>query len=308
MCDSDSALFFVALHYGHTNKQKEKEKICCPFHADDTPSLLLDYSTDTYHCFGCGAHGDAMEYVQGMEQSKIKALSVYAKITHGKATQKHRTYTPRTQDTQALAQAKDFYGGLSSVDWYSLEREEEHEQALVYMTARGVDVHTMTRHGVKVTYDDRYPVVVPLYDNGGFCGYVRRTFDKKSERKYMYNRGFSRATSVIGQYGSKDVAFVCEGIFDLMALSQAGLHACSVALMGCTPTREQIAKLKGAGITKVVSCLDMDEAGERGTEELQKHFKIKRLVLPDGVSDVAEIKTFDLRQIVNNLFTHSGAK
>jgi DNA polymerase-1 len=31
-------------------------KICCPFHADRTPSLQL-YSDGHYHCFGCGAHG-----------------------------------------------------------------------------------------------------------------------------------------------------------------------------------------------------------------------------------------------------------
>jgi DNA polymerase I-like protein with 3'-5' exonuclease and polymerase domains len=31
-------------------------KICCPFHADRTPSLQL-YTDGHYHCFGCGAHG-----------------------------------------------------------------------------------------------------------------------------------------------------------------------------------------------------------------------------------------------------------
>jgi DNA polymerase I-like protein with 3'-5' exonuclease and polymerase domains len=32
------------------------KKICCPFHADKTPSCQL-YADGHYHCFGCGAHG-----------------------------------------------------------------------------------------------------------------------------------------------------------------------------------------------------------------------------------------------------------
>lgn len=34
----------------------DDRKICCPFHADKTPSCQL-YADGHYHCFGCGAHG-----------------------------------------------------------------------------------------------------------------------------------------------------------------------------------------------------------------------------------------------------------
>jgi hypothetical protein len=34
-------------------------KICCPFHDDRTPSLHI--YADHYHCFGCGAHGNAID-------------------------------------------------------------------------------------------------------------------------------------------------------------------------------------------------------------------------------------------------------
>lgn len=32
--------------------------ICCPFHADRTPSMKLN--EDYFYCFGCGAHGDVV--------------------------------------------------------------------------------------------------------------------------------------------------------------------------------------------------------------------------------------------------------
>lgn len=37
---------------------------CCPFHEDVTPSLSVDGVPDRFHCFGCGASGDVIDYVQ----------------------------------------------------------------------------------------------------------------------------------------------------------------------------------------------------------------------------------------------------
>lgn len=39
---------------------------CCPFHGERTPSLYI-YADGHYHCFGCGAHGDAVEFTMQME-------------------------------------------------------------------------------------------------------------------------------------------------------------------------------------------------------------------------------------------------
>lgn len=40
-------------------------KICCPFHDDSTPSLHV--YNDHFHCFGCGAHGDAVDWLMMIE-------------------------------------------------------------------------------------------------------------------------------------------------------------------------------------------------------------------------------------------------
>jgi hypothetical protein len=45
-----------------------RAKSLCPFHDDKTPSLLIDSSRDQgrqhFHCFACGAHGDAIDLVK----------------------------------------------------------------------------------------------------------------------------------------------------------------------------------------------------------------------------------------------------
>lgn len=35
----------------------------CPFHAEKTPSMKV-YPNDSYYCFGCGAHGDVIDFVR----------------------------------------------------------------------------------------------------------------------------------------------------------------------------------------------------------------------------------------------------
>src|SRR3984957_6470928 len=42
-------------------------KGCCPFHGEKTPSFYV--YDDHFHCFGCGAHGDAVSFVMQSQGS-----------------------------------------------------------------------------------------------------------------------------------------------------------------------------------------------------------------------------------------------
>lgn len=45
--------------------------ICCPFHNDKHPSMKVDRR---YYCFGCGEHGDAIDFVAKYYDLSLKDL------------------------------------------------------------------------------------------------------------------------------------------------------------------------------------------------------------------------------------------
>ncbi len=44
----------------------------CPFHDDKTPSLSVTPSKNEWHCFGCGAGGDVIRFVEMFDRVDFK--------------------------------------------------------------------------------------------------------------------------------------------------------------------------------------------------------------------------------------------
>ena len=50
------------------NLQADKNGMLnCPFHKEDQASLKIYTDTNTFNCFGCGANGDVIEFIQKKE-------------------------------------------------------------------------------------------------------------------------------------------------------------------------------------------------------------------------------------------------
>jgi DNA polymerase len=73
-------------------------KIVCPFHADKTPSCHI--YDDHFHCFSCGAHGDAVDWLMEVEGlNRAQALKV---LNRGGAIVVRRTIQPARDPAQTL--------------------------------------------------------------------------------------------------------------------------------------------------------------------------------------------------------------
>lgn len=58
----------IARFYGY--EANGRGYLCCPFHVEKTPSMLLH--KDSFKCFGCGAHGDAIDFVSQLFQENAR--------------------------------------------------------------------------------------------------------------------------------------------------------------------------------------------------------------------------------------------
>ncbi|ELE7132448.1 DNA primase [Vibrio harveyi] len=65
-------------------KLKKKGKnygACCPFHNEKTPSFSVSQEKQFYHCFGCGVHGNAIDFIMEFERldfvEAIEELAYY---------------------------------------------------------------------------------------------------------------------------------------------------------------------------------------------------------------------------------------
>ena len=56
----------------------------CPFHDDDRPSLVVYPDTRSFHCFGCGAGGDVIDFVRRATGLGFRdALATLGEVTAG---------------------------------------------------------------------------------------------------------------------------------------------------------------------------------------------------------------------------------
>lgn len=278
--------YYNLIYDAHTTKQK----IVCPFHVNDVnPSLLVNLLDGSWFCFGCQLSGDARRFVELMEKkynglNDLQAYKKYLEILKSDKCSNIKIDTKAIQKVQKpkkqlYDEAYDYYHGLRTVDW-TCDNEEDVIHALEYMEHRGYSPETLNTVKAKVTYNDMYGLVFPMMDNGKFRGWVSRTMRKDIEvkRKYLYNEGFSRATTLVGNYGKQKYVIVVEGYMDRLRFVECGLEDSVVAILGWKMSAQQEGKLRKIGVSKIISCLDNDECGRKGTLYLKSVFGPKNVL------------------------------
>lgn len=290
----------VLWYYNFVPDLSTNQKIVCPFHEDVNPSLIVDLEVGKWFCFGCSKSGDAIGFVKEMETkynnlNDLKSLQKYFKIIKSKKCSdiiiKACNKLPKSQNKTLYKIAWDYYHGLKKTNWKCLNEDElDQLTAKEYMIKRGFDENILNESGAKYTYNNNYLIIFPMYDNGKFKGWVCRTTvpEIEQKRKYLYNEGFSRANTLVGDYGKKSFVIIVEGYMDRLKFIQYG-EKNVVAILGWKMSNQQIEKLKNAGITTIISALDNDPCGRKGTKYLQDKFNVIRFKYIKGIKDPGEM-------------------
>lgn len=301
-------LYKILSHYKILySASHSKIKIVCPFHGDVNPSMMIDLEKGRFFCFGCGVNGNALDFVRCAEKEKndLQVIREYMNILHGQS-ETRLEFVPgqkkKVGNRQLYLEAYDYYNGLSQNDW-SAPASEEEKIVAGYMRERGFYSDTLNKCHAKFNYSRDYRIIFPITDNGRFKGWVCRTDipEVEARRKYLYNEGFRRSDTLAGRYGNKKYVFVVEGYLDRLKMLQNLYHMKKnediVALLGWKASDTHIEKLKKSGVEIVISALDNDDCGKKGTEYLSKFFTVYRFCYLKGIKDMGESSLEDFKKM-----------
>ena len=276
-------------------------KACCPFHSEKTPSFTINDEKGFYHCFGCGAHGDAIRFLtdaRGLPfMDAVKELAAKAGIDVPAPDPRARERAERTSTlTDVMASCQKWFAEqLAGTDG---------AEARDYLKKRGIDPAVITRFGIGFapegrtklknalaslgedklvetgmlirtdegeTYDRfRGRVMIPIRDARGrviaFGGRILGPGEPKylnSPDTPLFDKGRTLYNIDRASPASRQAKrlIVVEGYMDVIALDRAGV-AEAVAPNGTAVTEHQLERMWRLDPEPIL-CFDGDSAGQK---------------------------------------------
>jgi DNA primase len=134
----------VVDRYVKLKKAGANFQACCPFHNEKTPSFTVSPTKQFYHCFGCGAHGNAIGFL--MEYSGLaypEAIRSLAE-TVGMPVPETRSpgYKPSSNEMPGLSARM-----MDALAYYRAQLKKS-KPAIEYLKGRGVSGEIAARYGL----------------------------------------------------------------------------------------------------------------------------------------------------------------
>ncbi|MDR3126161.1 MAG: DNA primase [Rickettsiales bacterium] len=271
---------------------------CCPFHNEKTPSFSVNEEKQFYHCFGCGAHGDAITFT--MEHQHMSFLEAVEKLAfdaglevpkasseeRAKDRQSHGMYeimgaacaffqkSLRGRGIEYLKERRHLSDEL--IANFRLGYAPDGNQLTKLLKEQGADqklaiaaglVRISDKTGAAYDYF-RDRVMFPIQDaKGRIIAFGGRTLGD-GEPKYLNSpenaifqkgRNLYALSQARAHIGKANPAIVCEGYMDTIALHKFGFRT-AVAPLGTAFTEGQMEILWRMDDEPIL-CFDGDEAG-----------------------------------------------
>ncbi len=125
-------------------KAGREYKACCPFHSENTPSFTINDQKGFYHCFGCGAHGDAIRW---MTDHRGLGFMDAVKELAGEAGMD--VPAPDPQAAKRAEKRDSLYDVCAAAqDWFTAQLQGvAGAQAREYLEKRGIRRETQAKFG-----------------------------------------------------------------------------------------------------------------------------------------------------------------
>lgn len=283
----------------------------CPFHDEKTPSFMIQKGDVHYHCFGCGAHGDAIQFM--MNHLKMSFSDSVESLAQ--KFQVHLEVVDAVEEKgpnkklliQALNKAAELYHFL-------LLHTQEGHNAVRYLIGRGIDMDFIQQFQLglapqgghflekalnppfdteilqaaglistagKDFFHDR--ITIPIHNPmGAVIGFSARKYkDQTFGGKYVNTSEtplFKKSRILFGlnycrrRIAKERKAIIVEGQIDALRLIKEGFNI-TVAGQGTAFGEGHVQELKQLGVNQVYLALDSDAAGQEAILKIGNLFQ-----------------------------------
>ncbi|MGQ0652422.1 MAG: DNA primase [Betaproteobacteria bacterium] len=273
----------------------------CPFHNEKTPSFSVSPAKQFYHCFGCGAHGNAIGFL--MAYASMGYIDAMKELASSVGMQLPDMQPRSPAEAARREREPDLLGVTEAAMQFYRAQLKRSPQAVEYLKRRGLTGEIAARFRVGYApdgwqalkeafpnYDDkalvesglvieadgkRYDrfrdrVMFPIFNTrGAVIGFGGRVIGG-GEPKYLNSPEtplFEKGREVYGLAQAREAiraagrVLVVEGYMDVVALAQFDVGY-AVATLGTATTPTHVTKLLRLA-DELVFCFDGDAAGRK---------------------------------------------
>ena len=269
----------------------------CPFHAENTPSFNVSSTKQFYHCFGCGASGDAIKFLR--EHDGLTFMEAIERLASIANVEIPKSYSKKDDSSKRLYQVNDL------IKKHYSQNLESNTNAMKYLENRGITIELINKFEIGAAKDNwdtvtnilkrnnqikdglkigllveskgkiydrfRNRIMFPIKNtSGNIIAFGGRALNKDDNAKYINSPEsdlFYKSAELYGLYESKqeinkkDQIIIVEGYTDVITLHKNGFGN-SVAALGTAFTKSHMTKLLRYS-KNIIFCFDGDIAGKK---------------------------------------------
>ncbi|NOH96386.1 DNA primase [Vibrio sp. 99-70-13A1] len=141
-------------------KLKKKGKnygACCPFHNEKTPSFSVSQEKQFYHCFGCGVHGNAIDFIMEFERLDfVEAIEELASYLGLEVPREQRSGAITTAPRANSEQKRNLYDLMEGISQFyrSQLKLSANKPAIEYLKNRGLSGEIVQKFGIGYVADE----------------------------------------------------------------------------------------------------------------------------------------------------------
>ncbi|MBT9319766.1 DNA primase [Actinobacillus pleuropneumoniae] len=126
---------------------------CCPFHHEKSPSFTVSQSKQFYHCFGCGAHGNAISFLMDYDKLEFPEAIEELAAMQGLEVPRENVMARDGKPQASYKTKRNLYELLEAISRFYQQNLTQDIPSQSYLQSRGLSPEIIARFEIGFAYN-----------------------------------------------------------------------------------------------------------------------------------------------------------